>query len=345
MVTSRVRVFLLALATLVCECIVLSAQTPPLQHFETSIAPLTGEDIDGACHYTLDLPTTNDSIRAVWILFARGRDIHDLAHDPDTLAFAQRFHVALLLQSHCPGKLPDDHGDMNMQPSAGLGPALLRALDHFAHDASRPELRRAPFILLGFSGTGPLSARLVNDNPQRTLAAILSAPGHFPPQGMDILSLSKQAQEVPELILAGGADDRSGTYLPYDYFLRHRKLGAPWTFALQNNAPHCCTANATPLMLAWLTAVLTQRLPRTPGAPLRRVSHTGNWLGFTQTADTAVRDSFGHTTFNATQVSIRPASAATQKSETAASWLPDAAVAKAWLDFVQQEHHPILPLQ
>lgn len=330
------RIISLVLLCLAWKTAAASAQT----HFETNIAPLPGEDIDGPCHYTLDLPTSDKPIRAVWIIFDRGRDIHDLANDPDTLAFAQRFHLALLLQSHCPGKRAEDRGDMNMDPASGLGPALLRSLNQFAEDTSQPELRRAPFLLLGFSGAGPLSARLVNAYPQRTLASILSAPGHFPPQGIDTVLLSEQARGVPQLILAGGADDRSGTQLPYDYFLRYRRLGAPWTFALQNNSPHCCTANAKTLILTWLTEVLIRRLPRKPNAPLRKIYQPKDWQGFIETETTTVRDSFGKETFNAVHASIRPQSNLAKD----ASWLPNAVVAREWLAFVQQEHHPILPL-
>lgn len=330
------RIIFLVLLCLAWTTSAASAQT----HFETNVTPLPDEDIDGPCHYTLDLPASTKSIQAVWIIFVRGRDIHDLANDPDTLAFAQQFHLALLLQSHCPGKRAEDRGDMNMDPANGLGPALLRSLKQFAQSSSHPELSHAPFILLGFSGAGPLSARFVNAYPQRTLAAILSAPGHFSPQGIDTVSLSEQAQAVPQLILAGGADDRSGTQLPYDYFLRYRRLGAPWTFVLQNNAPHCCTANAKTLMLAWLTEVLTRRLPRKPNDPLRKINQRKDWQGFIETETTIVRDSFGKQTFNAVHASIRRQSNLAKD----ASWLPNAVVAREWLAFVQQEHHPILPL-
>jgi hypothetical protein len=39
----------------------------------------------------------------------------------DVLAFARRFQLALLLHAHCPGKAPEDRGDMNLDPSQGLG--------------------------------------------------------------------------------------------------------------------------------------------------------------------------------------------------------------------------------
>jgi hypothetical protein len=151
---------------------------------ETVVTPLPTEDIDGPCHYSLNLPQASQRIRGIWVIFDRGHDVHDLASDPDVLAFARRFDLALLLQSHCPGKLVTDHGDMNMIPAEGLGPALLRALDQFAKETSHPELPKADLILMGFSGAGPLSGRFIGEYPDRVLAGILSAPGHYAPQGI-----------------------------------------------------------------------------------------------------------------------------------------------------------------
>jgi pimeloyl-ACP methyl ester carboxylesterase len=142
----------------------------------------------------------------VWVIFDRGRDVHDLYGDPVVLSFARRFDLALLLHGHCPGKQPDDHGDMNMEPANGLGPALLRALDQLADQTGHHELSSAKLIFMGFSGAGPLCARLVALLPDRTVAAILSSSGHYDPVGIDTVKLDQRMLSVPELILAGGAD-------------------------------------------------------------------------------------------------------------------------------------------
>jgi hypothetical protein len=89
--------------------------------FETAVTPLPNEDIAGVCHYTLTIPVPTHTIRAVWVIFDRSHDVHDLYSDAAVLAFAKRFHLALLLHGHCPGKTPEDHNDMNMDPSKGLG--------------------------------------------------------------------------------------------------------------------------------------------------------------------------------------------------------------------------------
>src|SRR5262249_33538987 len=92
--------------------------------FETSVIPLPNEDIASACHYTLTIPCPEDPIRAVWVIFDRGHDVHNLYSDPAVLEFARGFRLALLLHSHCPGKAPENRRDMNMDPAKGLGRAL-----------------------------------------------------------------------------------------------------------------------------------------------------------------------------------------------------------------------------
>jgi dienelactone hydrolase len=320
------------------------SSSPPVQ-VETAVVPLADEDIDSICRYSITLPQGDEPVRGVWVIFDRGRDVHELSLDPDVAVFARRFNLALLLHGHCPGKTAADHGDMNMTPSQGLGPALLRALDQFARITSHPELSKANLILLGFSGAGPLSARLIGEYPQRVLAGILSAPGHYQPEGIDTVRLNHEAQEVPELIIAGGADNVSGTQLPYGYFEIYRRLGAPWTFVVQNQSPHCCTANTKSLMLEWLSAVLTRRMPDTSGGPLRNIAETGDWLGFIQTQPTRIKDSFGLETFNVSSAEIRRAKPSERLYKETASWLPTASIAQDWLSFIQQDKHPILPLR
>ena len=140
---------------------------------------------------------------AVWVIFDRGRDVHELYSDEAVLQFARHFRIALLLHGHCPGKRPEDHNDMNMDPSKGLGRALFAALDQFAADAGHHELTCIPLILLGFSGAGVVSARLVGSFPERVLAAVLSSPGHYEPLGIDTVELSNESLRVPQLIIAG----------------------------------------------------------------------------------------------------------------------------------------------
>lgn len=90
-----------------------------IARYETVVMPLPDEDIASGCHYTLTIPAPNYRIRAVWVIFDRAHDVHDLYSDPAVEAFARHLHLALLLHSHCAGKVPEDRGDMNMDPSRG----------------------------------------------------------------------------------------------------------------------------------------------------------------------------------------------------------------------------------
>lgn len=336
--------------TLILTCIAIAMQcgaqiAESRARVETTVRPLQNEDIASDCHYTLSMPRAQGQIQGVWVIFDRGRDIHDLFSDADVLAFADRFKLALLLHGHCPGKSPADHGDMNMNPSQGLGMALLRALNQFAAITSHAELSKANLIFLGFSGTGPLSARLIDMYSKRTIAGILSSPGHFSPNGINKVNLTQKAQLVPEFIIAGGADDVSGTQLPYDYFKKYRRLRAPWTFLLQNQSPHCCTANAKFLILKWLEPVILRRSFLRPGKPLRRIRQNNDWLGWIAFEKTNIQDSFGLDTFNVKTAGIELARDANADRQVITSWLPTASFAQEWISFTREEKHPILPLR
>lgn len=310
--------------------------------FETTVTPLPEEDIGSACDYKLNIPAPEHKIRIVWVIFDRGRDVHDLYGDPAVSAFARRFDVALLLHGHCPGKRPDDRGDMNMEPARGLGPALLRALDQLAVQTGHGELSRARLIFLGFSGAGALCARLVALLPDRTVAAVLSSPGHYDPVGIDTVKLDRRMLRVPELIIAGGADNVSGTARPHEYFREYRGQGAPWAFVIQNGSPHCCTANAKELILLWLAAIVRQRVSGMSPA-LRQMDQKRGWLGTFKTEEVEVIDSFGRKTFGAAEPAIKPIHGHSRGTADA-GWLPDSATARLWLAFVSQQKHPILPL-
>jgi hypothetical protein len=85
--------------------------------YDTSVAPLPDEDIASNCHYELTIPSQAKKVMAVWVIFDRGRDVHELYSDEAVLQFAGRFRIALLLHGHCPGTRPEDHNDMDSDVS------------------------------------------------------------------------------------------------------------------------------------------------------------------------------------------------------------------------------------
>jgi hypothetical protein len=177
----------------------------------------------------------------------------------------QRHDLALMLPFHCAAK-SETGGDMNVDPSKGIGRALFAALTQFAERSGHQELASAKLILLGFSGTGSLVGRFAEYSPDRVLAVIAGNPGHGDPMGVDTITLSPKAVLIPQLVLAGSDDRITGTQRPYAYFRKYFDQGGPWTFVVQNKVPHCCIINAKALVLQWLDAVVVRRLTRSTGS-------------------------------------------------------------------------------
>jgi len=309
------------------------------QSFETTVAPLPNETFAGPCHYDLTLPVGRKTVRAVWVTFDRGQDIMKFYSDSDVVQFARRQRLALMMPHQCPAKdAPGGPHEMDMDPAHGVGPALFRALDQFAKQSSHSELSSAKLIVLGFSGTGAMFAHFVGYAPGRIVAAVLTDPGHYDPMGVDKVRLPPAGMGVPEFIIAGGADKVCGTQKPYNYFHRYRDQGAPWTFLVQNQTPHCCIINTKWLVLEWLKEVIELRQP-SAAAPLRPIDPNGGGAGFLRTCATDIHDDWGNPTWNACDASVRNQGDKGPAGHIPAGWLPSRRFAKLWLAFVKQPTH------
>ena len=318
--------------------------------FQGSVSPLPDEDLASECRYELTLADRTKTVQGVWVIFDRGRDMLRYYGDPEVQAFARQHGWALLLPFHCRAKSGTD-GDMNMDPSQGLGRALVAALSQFGKLSGHRELASAKLILLGFSGTGVLVARFADYLPERVVAVMATHAGHNP-RGLDTIDLSLKASAIPQLIVAGSTDRISGTQRPYDYFRKHFDRGAPWTFVMQNKTPHCCVINVKPLMLEWLEATVIRGI--------KRGSDT-NWYGFIRSAAETksgcpnlfppavpiwcdgTKDAWGGENWLVTAATVerREHPPGDQKP---AGWLPTPEFAKRWLSFITQEAHPVTSL-
>jgi len=322
------------------------ANVAPGLVFQTSVAPQPDEDLAAACRYEITLTNPSRRVQGVWVIFERSRDMLRYYQDSDVRAFARRHDVALLFPFHCASK-SETGGDINVDPSKGIGRALFTALTQLAQSSSHSELASAKLVLLGFSGTGSLVGRLAEFAPDRVLAVIPTNPGHFDPLGVDTISLSPKAAAIPQLILAGSADAVSGTQRPYRYFRRYFDQGAPWTFVVQNKVPHCCVMNAKVLILEWLDAVLVRGARRATG-----------WYGFIETRPSEAmdcpdqsppvrsswcrspKDAWGGANWSVNTATIerRPNS---PQGMMPAGWLPTETFAKQWVSFVTQPEQPV----
>ena len=328
----------------------LPTRAPQGAVFQVSVAPLPDEDLASECRYELTLTDRTRTIESVWVIFDRGRDMLRYYGDPDVYAFARRHGWALLLPFHCPAKSGTD-GDMNMDPSQGIGRALVAALSKFGEVSGHRELASAKLILLGFSGTGVLSARFPDYATDRVVAVIAAHAGHNP-RGLETIELSPKGSAIPQLIVAGSTDRITGTQRPYDYFRRHFDRGAPWTFVIQNKTPHCCVINVKPLMLEWLEATVVRRM-RPDGKPnsygfIRMAAETKE--GCRNLFPPAVpiwcdgtKDAWGGENWSVTSATVERRQQSPEGMKPA-GWLATSELAKHWLSFIRQGEHPVTSL-
>ncbi len=305
------------------------------QSFQTTVQPEPAENLAHECHYDLTLVDKKHTVEGLVVLYDRGPQITSFYSDAEVGAFASRHALALLLAHQCNSKnAPGGPEEMDMDPTHGIGRALFKAIDQFAVQSAHPELSSAGLILLGFSGTGALFAHFEEYAPRRVIAAVLIHPAHYEPMSLDHVQLSSEGIEVPELIFAGGTDKIATTQAPYDYFLRFREKGAPWTFLVQNQTNHFGVSTTKPLILAWLDDVIPLRKPST-NRPLQRINQSDSWEGYIARC---TPDHIPAATWNVCGSTIAKGASATPKNMLPAGWLPSKHVADLWLDMTRQSN-------
>ena len=144
----------------------------------------------------------------------------------------------------------------------------------------------------------------------------------------------------------GSHSARTWLLRKWDYFRRHFEQGAPWTFVVQNNAPHCCIINAKALVLTWLEAVVVRQVK----------ADSGRW-GYIRTTPSTLddcltprprlsppchssQDTWSGTNWNAAAARI---GSRRDRSDAwlPAGWLPTGTFARQWRQFVTRSAHPL----
>lgn len=297
----------------------LAAFGQPLQEWRTRVIPLPDEEILQPCEYRMVIPGANSAVKAAWVVFDRGQDYSNWYEDRQVRAFAEAQRLALVLAMHCRSK---EREDMVVLPERGVGRALFAALDQLAAASGHSEVASVGIIALGWSGAGSLVGRLAGYRPARYVAGIAYAPGQYEPLGMDTIELSADALRSPQLVIANGGDKVSGAERPYAYFRKYFDLGAPWTFVVQNQLPHCCLQNAQNLILEWLRAILSLEKPTGPSS-----------YGYLAVEPAKVLDEWKRPTFNATSGRVASRGKA-KRAELPAGWMPSRAFSQEWLALV-----------
>ncbi|MBL8230521.1 MAG: hypothetical protein JNL98_18665 [Bryobacterales bacterium] len=297
----------------------LAAFGQSIQEWRTRVIPLPDEEILAPCEYRMVIPSASAEVKAAWVVFDRGQDYLKWYEDRQVRAFAEAQRLAIVLAMHCRSK---EREDMIVLPEKGVGRALFAALDQLAAASGHSEVASVGIIALGWSGAGSLVGRLAGYRPARYVAGIAYAPGQYEPLGMDTIELFGEALRSPQLVISNGGDKVSGTERPYAYFKKHFNRGAPWTFVVQSQLPHCCLQNAQSLILEWLRAVLGE------GRPTGASSY-----GYLAVEQTNVLDDWKRPTFNATSGRVGFRGKA-KRAELPAGWMPSRAFSQEWLALV-----------
>jgi pimeloyl-ACP methyl ester carboxylesterase len=213
-------------------------------------------------------------------------------------------------------------------PRNGSAAAFQKALAELGARSGHPELAQAPWALWGHSGGGHWAGGMVLLYPERVAAAWLRSgvplltPNPERP-GIQAHTLPDAALAVPMMCNLGtkeGVSVKEGRFAAVwpaneAFFKAVRGRGGLIGVAVDPLTAHEC-GNQRYLAIPWLDACLSARLPKSAGEPLRPMPTQSAWLA-EPTGQTAVP-------------AARLAGDALQ-----AGWLPNAAIAQAWMEYVK----------
>ena len=277
--------------------------------------------------YTLWIPDGVQTVRAV-IVHQHGASIPAAqagatsAYDLHWQALAKKWDCVLLGPSY---RVLNDAIDLTpggaelwFDPRQGSDRVFLWALDEFAAKSGHAEIASVPWCLWGHSGGGIWSNVMSILHPERVLAAFLRS-------GTAAMFRSRQEfiqptvppaiYEIPTMVNFG-VGERGNR--PWDgsiaTFEEYRAQGAPIGLAPDPRTAHYC-GDSRYLAIPFFEACLQMRLSEWTKI-LKPIDLSSAWLA-TPFADTAV-----------------PAAEFNGDPKKAA-WLPNAAIAKIWMDYVR----------
>lgn len=247
------------------------------------------------------------------------------AYDLHWQALARKHDCALLSPSYEQPEKADCQ--MWCDPRNGSAAAFQKGLVDLGAKSDHPELTSVPWALWGHSGGGHWAGGIVMMFPDRVAAAWLRSGVPLlkeEPKRTGIKShlLPEAALQVPMMCNLGtkeGVTDKEGRFAGVwpgnEVFFREvRGKGGLVGVAVDPLTAHEC-GNQRYLAIPWLDACLTARLPKSAG-PLQAMPTDGVWLA-PITGLEAVRAAGG---------SAVPLEA---------GWLPDEAIARAWMQYVK----------
>ena len=216
-------------------------------------------------------------------------------------------------------------------PRQGSDAAFQRALADLGGASGHPELASVPWALWGHSGGGLWAGGMTLLHPERVVAAWLrsgvpslqAAPNKPAPY-----AIPEAALQVPVMCNLGtkeGVSDQTNRFAgvwPANeaFFKALRGRGGLVGVAVDPRSSHEC-GNQRYLAIPWLEACLSARLPRRAGQPLRAMAEKDAWLAPLNAAEPGA-------------AVPGPAARFTGAREQSV-WLPNAALAQAWTEYVK----------
>jgi pimeloyl-ACP methyl ester carboxylesterase len=286
--------------------------------------------------YTVWIPPGADTLRGV-VVHQHGcgegscKSGQTGAFDLHWQALARAHDCALLAPSY---EQPQE-ADCQMwcDPRNGSAKTFQRALRDLGEAAGHPELSRVPWALWGHSGGGHWAGGMLMLHPERVAAVWLRS-------GVPLLAsnperpsikphkLPDAALQVPVMCNPGtkeGVTVQEGRFArvwPANerFFRTMRPRAALIGVAVDPLTSHEC-GNQRYLAIPWLHTCLDARLPAEPGGPLRPMPPRTAWLAPLLAAKAVPAAEF-------------------DGDPAAAVWLPDEAIARAWMHYVRDTEVP-----
>jgi len=277
--------------------------------------------------YTLWIPENAPKLRGV-IVHQHGAGTtasiegSTAANDLHWQALAKKWDCALLGPSyHVQNEkidLSPGGSELWFDPRKGSEKTFLRALHDLGTQSGHPELETIPWALWGHSGGGIWSDVMTTLHPDRVIAvwlrsgsaAMFRSKPEFPQP-----EIPSAAYTIPTMCNPGAKElgPRVGTLAT---FQEYRLKGAPIGFAPDPRTGHEC-GDSRYLAIPFFDACLAMRLPEKGGdQTLKPVDMNQAWLAPLEGVEAKPAGDF-------------------KGNPNVAVWLPNAAVAKAWVEYVK----------
>jgi pimeloyl-ACP methyl ester carboxylesterase len=308
---------------------------PPYYRVRYEVSSKTGELIFPV-NYTIWIPPGVKSVRGV-IVHQHGCGEGSCksgltgAFDLHWQALAKKHECALLSPSYEQPEKADCQ--MWCDPRNGSSAAFQKCLVDLGAKSGHPELSKVPWALWGHSGGGHWAGGMVLTHPERVAAAWLRSgvPLLTPDEKRTTIkahTIPDAALKVPVMCNPGtkeGVTVKEGRFAgvwPANeaFFTAMRAKGAPIGVAVDPLTAHEC-GNSRYMAILWLDACLSVRLPKNSSDPMNAMPTKGAWLAPLLGAEASPAAKF------AGEVSK-------------AVWLPNEAIAKAWMHFVKDTAIP-----